>query len=156
MQALAIMYHDVVENGDFESSGFSGVAAHVYKLRREDFERHLDAIVRATARVSTIRELEGRPVLLTFDDGGVSFHHPIADLLESRGWRGHFFITTDPIGTPGFLTEPQCGELPTAAATSSAAIPARIPPAWRRCPAPTWTASGAKVSPDSPRCSANP
>ena len=111
MQALAIMYHDVVENGDFESSGFSGEGAHVYKLRREDFVRHLDAIARATLAVGTVRQLEGRPVLLTFDDGGVSFHHPIADLLESRGWRGHFFITTDRIGTPGFLTEPQLREL---------------------------------------------
>ena len=33
MQALAIMYHDVVENGDFESSGFPGEGANVYKLR---------------------------------------------------------------------------------------------------------------------------
>ncbi len=111
MQALAIMYHDVVENGDFESSGFSGEGAHVYKLRREDFVRHLDAIARATAAVSTVRKLEGRPVLLTFDDGGASFHHPIADLLESHGWRGHFFITTDRIGTPGFLTEAHLREL---------------------------------------------
>jgi peptidoglycan/xylan/chitin deacetylase (PgdA/CDA1 family) len=111
MQALAIMYHDVVENGDFESSGFSGEGAHVYKLRREDFVRHLDAIAAATAAVGTVRQLEGRPVLLTFDDGGVSFHHPIADLLESHGWRGHFFITTDRIGTPGFLTETELREL---------------------------------------------
>jgi peptidoglycan/xylan/chitin deacetylase (PgdA/CDA1 family) len=80
-------------------------------LRREDFVRHLDAIARATAAVGTVRQLEGRPVLLTFDDGGVSFLHPIADLLESRGWRGHFFITTDRIGTPGFLTEAQLREL---------------------------------------------
>ena len=57
MQALAIMYHDVVENGDFESSGFPGEGAHVYKLRREDFERHLDAIAAATAAVSTVRML---------------------------------------------------------------------------------------------------
>ena len=111
MQALAIMYHDVVERGDFESSGFPGAGADVYKLRREDFERHLDAIGRATASVSTVYKLEGRPVLLTFDDGGVSFIHPIADLLESRGWRGHFFITTDRIGTPGFLSEAQLREL---------------------------------------------
>src|ERR1035441_2291980 len=100
MQAVAIMYHDVVENGDFESSGFSGEGAHVYKLRREDFVRHLDAIARATAAVGTVRQLEGRPVLLTFDDGGVSFLHPIADLLESRGWRGPFFITTGPPRPP--------------------------------------------------------
>jgi peptidoglycan/xylan/chitin deacetylase (PgdA/CDA1 family) len=111
MQALAIMYHDVVENGDFESSGFPGEVAHIYKLRRDDFERHLDAIASATTAVGTVCQLEGRPVLLTFDDGGVSCLHPIADLLESHGWRGHFFITTDRIGTPGFLTEAQLREL---------------------------------------------
>jgi peptidoglycan/xylan/chitin deacetylase (PgdA/CDA1 family) len=114
MQALAIMYHDVVENGDFESSGFPGEGAHVYKLRREDFVRHLDAIAAAgaaTATVSTVQQLAGRTVLLTFDDGGASFHHPIADLLEARGWRGHFFITTDRIGTPGFVTEAELREL---------------------------------------------
>jgi peptidoglycan/xylan/chitin deacetylase (PgdA/CDA1 family) len=101
MRAQAIMYHDVVEGGDFGSSGFPGEGADVYKLRREDFERHLDAIAAAT------RE----SVLLTFDDGGVSFLTPIAGLLEGHGWRGHFFITTDRIGTPGFLTEDQLREL---------------------------------------------
>src|SRR5260370_9492018 len=111
MQALAIMSHDVVENAHFGSSGFPGEGAHVSKLRREDFERPLDASAAATAAVSTVGQLEGRPVLLTFDDGGVSFHHPIADLLESRGWRGHFFVTTDRIGTPGFVTEAQLREL---------------------------------------------
>jgi peptidoglycan/xylan/chitin deacetylase (PgdA/CDA1 family) len=111
MQALGIMYHDVVEHNDFDFSGFPGASANIYKLRRKDFERHLDAIARATAAVSTVFQLEGRPVLLTFDDGGVSSHHPIADLLESRGWRGHFFITTDRIGTPGFLTEAHLREL---------------------------------------------
>src|SRR4051794_23293605 len=105
MRAHSIMYHDVVENGDFESSGFPGEVAHVYKLRRDDFTRHLDAIAAAGAPVLTVRDLKGSPVLLTFDDGGVSFHHPIADLLEGRGWRGHFFITTDRIGSRGFLSE---------------------------------------------------
>jgi len=100
IQARAIMYHDVVEDDDFESSGFPGEGAHVYKLRRRDFERHLDAIASTDATA-----------LLTFDDGGVSSLHPIADLLESHGWRGHFFITTDRIGTPGFLTEAQLREL---------------------------------------------
>lgn len=95
------MYHDVVEDGDFASSGFPGEGAHVYKLRREDFELHLNAIASATSE----------PVLLTFDDGGVSFHTPIANLLEAHGWHGHFFITTDRIGTPGFLTEEQLRDL---------------------------------------------
>jgi peptidoglycan/xylan/chitin deacetylase (PgdA/CDA1 family) len=121
MQALAIMYHDVVENGDFESSGFPGEGAHVYKLRREDFELHLEAIRAAAGqdRVSTIarrRELAGGlagapPVFLTFDDGGVTFFSPIAEMLERFGWRGHFFITTDRIGESGFLSETQLREL---------------------------------------------
>jgi peptidoglycan/xylan/chitin deacetylase (PgdA/CDA1 family) len=111
MRAHAIMYHDVVEGGDFESSGFGGEGAHVYKLRREDFERHLDAIGRSGAEVGTVNRLEGGTVLLTFDDGGESSLHPTADLLENHGWRGHFFITTDRIGTAGFLSEGQLREL---------------------------------------------
>jgi len=110
MRCLAIMYHDVVENGDFESSGFPGEGAHVYKLRREDFECHLDAIRDAvpSGAVSTIaarRQWSSTPpVFLTFDDGGATALHPTADLLERRGWRGHFFVTTGRIGTPGFLS----------------------------------------------------
>jgi len=100
MAARSIMYHDVVENGDFASSGFPGEGAHVYKLARPDFERHLDAI-------------GTREVTLTFDDGGKSFLHPIADLLEARGRRGYFFITTGRIGTPGFLTAAEVCELHT-------------------------------------------
>jgi peptidoglycan/xylan/chitin deacetylase (PgdA/CDA1 family) len=112
MRALSIMYHDVVEDGDFASSGFPGEGAHVYKLRREDFERHLDAIRDTLRPVGKITEIGSTSsVLLTFDDGGASFHHPIADLLEARGWRGHFFITTGRIGTPGFLTETELLDL---------------------------------------------
>ena len=117
MKALAIMYHDVVERGDFASSGFPGEGAHVYKLRREDFERHLEAIRAAAAEgaISSIaarREWhDGPPVFLTFDDGGASALHPTADLLERFGWRGHFFITTDRIGTPGFLSAAEVQEL---------------------------------------------
>ena len=98
MPARAIMFHDVVENDDFASSGFPGEGAHVYKLTRPDFERHLDA-------------LGTRDVALTFDDGGVSFLHPIADLLEARNRRGYFFITTGRINTPGFLTAAEVQEL---------------------------------------------
>jgi hypothetical protein len=56
-------------------------------------------------RVSRLagRAWTGTPVFLTFDDGGASALHPTADLLERRGWSGHFFVTTRRIGTPGFL-----------------------------------------------------
>ncbi len=116
MRSLAIMYHDVVEGGDFASSGFPGEGAHVYKLRREDFDRHLDAIAAAVpaqtvARIDGRREWSGAPVFLTFDDGGSSALHPTADLLERRQWSGHFFITTGRIGTPGFLDPAAVREL---------------------------------------------
>lgn len=116
MRAMAIMYHDVVENGDFESSGFPGEGANVYKLRSEDFEQHLDAIHSAVPQevvtiLSPAQHSLTPEVFLTFDDGGVSFANPIAKLLESRGWRGHFFITTNRIGQPGFLDSTQIRDL---------------------------------------------
>ncbi|HEV3331185.1 MAG TPA: polysaccharide deacetylase family protein [Bryobacteraceae bacterium] len=102
MKALALMYHDVVENGNFAASGFPGPGADRYKLDRLEFVRHLRAIKEAVGN---------QPVLLTFDDGGVSAHERIAGMLEEFGWRGHFFVTTDWIGRPGFLNTLQIQEL---------------------------------------------
>jgi peptidoglycan/xylan/chitin deacetylase (PgdA/CDA1 family) len=105
------MYHDVISNGDFDSSGFPSMAAATYKLDRMEFERHLKAIARVTADrppVSVYDILEGRatpmPSLLTFDDGGASAYSCIADMLEDFGWRGHFFIIAERVGTPSFLS----------------------------------------------------
>ena len=47
---------------------------------------------------------------LTFDDGGASASD-IACTLERHGWRGHFFVTTSRIGSPGFLDEGRLLEL---------------------------------------------
>src|SRR5437899_2158462 len=101
-RAFSIMYHDVVEEGAWDSSGFPGAAAASYKLTREEFRRHLNAVEKAAEDANTpvVTRWDSLPaVFFTFDDGGVSFHDPIADMLEERGWRGHFFITTDRIGT---------------------------------------------------------
>src|ERR1700722_635873 len=89
MRALSIMYLDVVEDAKFDSSGFPGEGANIYKLRREDFARQLEAIRAAVPEgaVSLIarrRTLEiPAPVFLTFDDGGSSCHWPVAAMLES-------------------------------------------------------------------------
>jgi peptidoglycan/xylan/chitin deacetylase (PgdA/CDA1 family) len=109
MPILSIMFHDVVEEDRWDSSGFPGGSAALYKLSRKEFEKHLDAIhaVLPAGSVKTINDLDHgfdqRCVFLTFDDGGICAHTIIADLLEQRGWRGHFFIPTLYIGTPGFL-----------------------------------------------------
>jgi peptidoglycan/xylan/chitin deacetylase (PgdA/CDA1 family) len=49
--------------------------------------------------------------MLTFDDGGVSAYNETADLIESYNWCGHFFIVTDFIGLPGYLTKAHVREL---------------------------------------------
>ncbi len=117
MRALALMYHDVVPPGDFSSSGFPGIGADIYKLEHDDFASHLAAIQAARAGappalVSGPQPLAPPwPLYLTFDDGGASAIAEIAPLLEQHGWRGHFFVTTGRIGTPGFLSAAQVREL---------------------------------------------
>lgn len=116
MQIVALEYHDIV-SGDtaFEESGFPGGAARTYKMTAATFVAHCDAVAGAgSAIVSDIRSLplDGpRCALFTFDDGGVSAVRPTADILERFGWRGHFFVTTGTMGTPGFLTPSQAREL---------------------------------------------
>jgi peptidoglycan/xylan/chitin deacetylase (PgdA/CDA1 family) len=109
------MYHDVTPPGRGPSSGFPGGDAERYKLTLDRFESHLDAIYAHApdAPTTTASMLEAertasrkRPLLLTFDDGGASAAEWIAEALERRGWKGHFFVTTGYVGRPGFLDAP--------------------------------------------------
>jgi peptidoglycan/xylan/chitin deacetylase (PgdA/CDA1 family) len=95
----ALIYHDVASAAERDQNGFPGPVAGGYKLTPEQFDAHLDAIAASGVEVG----LWGAPAQLTFDDGGASALHA-ADALEAHGWRGHFFITTGRIGTPGFLS----------------------------------------------------
>ncbi|WP_135553082.1 polysaccharide deacetylase family protein [Paenibacillus cymbidii] len=120
---IALMYHDVLAGT--ETSGFAGADADSYKLTGALFRSHLAAIgqtsgtkpLTATGRLlhsgdwaAHTRETRHR-VLFTFDDGGISAYSLIADRLEEKGWRGCFFVTTDYIGRPGFLTKAHIREL---------------------------------------------
>lgn len=99
----ALIYHDVVAAERLEEAGFTGPLAARYKLSPERFEDHLERIAHTGVEIGTLDAGPARPeALLTFDDGGVSALHA-ASALERRGWRGHFFITTGRLGTPGFL-----------------------------------------------------
>lgn len=111
-KVLALMYHDVVPAGGFALSGFNIVGADHYKLTEEQFEQHLSAIT-AAVRNKPVRITDAdwqASFLFTMDDGSASSMH-VADQLERRGWRGHFLIATDYIGTQGFLTAAQVREL---------------------------------------------
>ncbi|MGH9769654.1 MAG: polysaccharide deacetylase family protein [Blastocatellia bacterium] len=117
-RVISLMYHDVVERGSHEASGFGSADAALYKLEPEEFERHLAAIREVVTRSPILvtelmadKARQARPWMITFDDGGVSSYTPIADRLEEAGWRAHFFITTDYIGAPAFMSREQIREL---------------------------------------------
>ena len=109
LRAISLMYHDVVEPGSPDSSGFPGKGPARYKLDWDLFRAHLDAIAGAGARPASVLDMDAArrprrqwPLILTFDDGGASAEQ-IGDALSGAGWIGHFFITVDFLGRPGFL-----------------------------------------------------
>lgn len=108
------MYHDVV-SGDSDTSGFRGPEAARYKLSWKAFLSHLDSIGQSTDRPPLIVDdllACADPIFwsLTFDDGGASML-AVGEELARRSWRGHFFVTTNLIGEPGFLEAPAIREL---------------------------------------------
>lgn len=108
---VTLLYHDIAEPESREAVGFPGALAARYKLSPADFERHLDAIAEVQRKVGLITLSRPWPdVILTFDDGGASACN-VATRLERRGWRGHFFVTTGRLGTPGFVTAEQVRDL---------------------------------------------
>jgi len=122
MRVHSLCYHDVITDAAFDSSGFPGTVAATYKLEAGIFQLHMEAIedevmahrnARRPGSVLGLPWMDGRApgCLLTFDDGGSSALATIAPILEDFGWRGHFFITTDYIDAPGFLTREQIREL---------------------------------------------
>lgn len=100
-RALALLYHDIYA-ADPGESGFAALGAQHYKIPLREFESQL-------ARLSAVEA--STPLLLTVDDGGVSFYTEVAKRLEARGWRGYCFMTTDWIGRKGFLDAAQLREL---------------------------------------------
>jgi peptidoglycan/xylan/chitin deacetylase (PgdA/CDA1 family) len=105
MKATVLLYHDITHGGKFEISGFQSPDANIYKLSQEEFERHLAAIKkRATMPMTLVDDAPADSLMITFDDGGKSAILCTAEMLEQHGWRGHFFITTDFIGSPAFMT----------------------------------------------------
>lgn len=112
MRAISLMYHDVFENTKPQSLAPSRVTP--YSLTYQQFRDHLDSIPQ-NAAVQTIPSRQQWtkevPIFLTFDDGEVSAYLRTAAALEDHSWRGHFFVTTDWIGSPGFMNRDQIREL---------------------------------------------
>jgi len=108
---FALLYHDLSTTAFRDRTGFPGPLAARYKLEPDRFSSHLEAISAARVEVGLVRPGAAKPrAALTFDDGGSSAIAAATE-LERHGWRGHFFITTGRIGTPGFLDASEVAEL---------------------------------------------
>lgn len=112
---INLLYHDVTNAGDDDTSGFKGPEAARYKLTEDEFRCHLDRIAAAADALPQANPANltasARQWTITFDDGGISAATTIADELERRHWRGWFFIATDFIGSPGFCSRDQIRDL---------------------------------------------
>jgi peptidoglycan/xylan/chitin deacetylase (PgdA/CDA1 family) len=111
MKAIALTYHDVTD-------GLQAGHKALYKIDHRDFHDHILSIRGRldgtdVSRIDAFRcwKKTEVPVFLTFDDGELGAFNYVADELEQYGWRGHFFITTDWIGRPGFMNRRQIREL---------------------------------------------
>jgi peptidoglycan/xylan/chitin deacetylase (PgdA/CDA1 family) len=93
-----LLYHDVIAAG--QVSGFHGASAEHYKVSTECFRRHLQII----------RDAGPDNLHFTFDDAGASAMHT-ADLLESFGRHGIFFVPTKFVAAAGFCTRSDIQEL---------------------------------------------
>lgn len=100
MHTISLLFHDVYA-ADPRESGFASAAADRYKLSAPAFDAQLKGLVGDLSN----------SFVMTVDDGGVSYHRIVADRLEARGWRGHCFVTTDVIGSRGFLDAAQIRDL---------------------------------------------
>jgi len=117
MRAICLLYHDVIEENDWNSSGFTGPGTSKYKLSRHEFEAHVASIAKLRheppklAHELTTASDGAVPFLLTFDDGGESAVTAVAGILKRLGWSGHFFVTAGQIGKKGFLNAEQIRSL---------------------------------------------
>jgi peptidoglycan/xylan/chitin deacetylase (PgdA/CDA1 family) len=116
MKAISLGYHDILDERQHARNDGARHSGR-YKLDRDHFRAHMDSIWRSAdhAAVHVIdraRKWQSEvPLFLTFDDGAESSYTIVAGELERRGWRGHFFVTTDWTGSPGFLDPPRIREL---------------------------------------------
>ncbi|RJQ16375.1 MAG: polysaccharide deacetylase family protein [Nitrospiraceae bacterium] len=111
-RVVTFLYHEVTD--DPTISGFQRKTALPYKHGTREFDENLEQIAMSPVSPTIVNEVDfgsdGRSLLLTFDDGGKSALH-IADRLEKRGWKGHFFVTTSLIDTRTFLSKQDISEL---------------------------------------------
>jgi peptidoglycan/xylan/chitin deacetylase (PgdA/CDA1 family) len=106
VQVPILMYHYV----DDEPPP-AGPYADNLTVRTKDFIAEMDYLVKggySTVSLADVykamageKELPAKPVVLTFDDGGVDNYQVAFPILEQRGLSGTFFVITGSVGKEG-------------------------------------------------------
>lgn len=98
-KTLALLYHEVID--DYLESGFQNKDNLAYMHKTDVFKKHVE-IFKNQLKKQNNSKVEN--YLLTFDDGGIS-NLKSAEILGENDLTAIYFITTNRIGTPGFLSE---------------------------------------------------
>lgn len=103
-----LLYHGI-ESGSASERPLDATDRE-YVLQRGRFQQHIDYLARHRIPVSSLDACvqgdddRANPVVLTFDDGDLSGYTTAAPILESHGFRADFFIVSEWVGRPGFMT----------------------------------------------------
>jgi peptidoglycan/xylan/chitin deacetylase (PgdA/CDA1 family) len=105
-----LMYHDVLPETVARGGGPDRFAVPL-----DSFEIALDTIRDLGLRGTSLARQRASPrpdaVVISFDDGNVGQFEYAAPALRARGMTATFFVTTDWIGTDGFMTWDQLRQL---------------------------------------------
>jgi peptidoglycan/xylan/chitin deacetylase (PgdA/CDA1 family) len=124
MEALVLMYHQIVPDGAFDGWVPSHLADPRYGVTRREFARQMAHLREEGYRILSLEELlascppasngasDDRPaIVVTFDDGYETDFTLALPLLSHLRIPATFFLSTGHIGAPGMLTETMAAEL---------------------------------------------
>ncbi len=79
-----------------------------------DHGHHTVSLADAYLAMAGLRELPSRPVILTFDDGGLDNYEVAFPVLKKYGFTATFFVITKTVGKPGQMNWDQLEEMAAA------------------------------------------
>ena len=110
MRVVALTFHDVVADKNERGAD----SDEFYRIKASELETILSQLRKLGYQTVSSHEfrawqqgsgtLPERTVVLTFDDGHASHYDLVAPLLVRYRFAGTFFVTTDFIGKPGYMT----------------------------------------------------
>ncbi|MDD2335107.1 MAG: polysaccharide deacetylase family protein [Geobacteraceae bacterium] len=119
MKGVPVLMYHALENED-HPAGATDPGEQLYILPVRQFREQMEYLRQEGFQTFLLEELLAmdcwleKSVVLTFDDGHESNYTLALPLLKEFGFKADFFITTDWIGTPNYLTEEQVRELSNA------------------------------------------